>query len=216
MIQADEILGKILSEEKRLNLNSKVVLKDYIKKYIKIESESTELCVICPPWGFAKYAIRPLESKLTDAKISYIIYSVDQNLLSADYKATRKYMREVIRIIEHDTRQALKLHNFSKVTIVGLSLGTVYATSVGNRIKEINRVILITPGNSIGEIVWDALFTNKLRKTFEERGVSAEKLDRYSKSINPENNVKGLRGKEIIIYASKSDLIISFSSIVNL
>jgi hypothetical protein len=208
MIHADEILGKILAEEKRLNLNSKVVLKDYIKKYIKIESDSKELCIICPPWGFAKYAITPLTSKLSDAKISYLIYSVDQNLLSADYRATRKYMKSVIKIIEHDTRHAMKMHKFSKITIVGLSLGTVYATSVANKIREINRVILVTPGNSIGEIVWDALFTGNLRTAFKRRGVTAEKLDIYSRSINPENNVSNLRGKEVIIYASKADLII--------
>ena len=192
------------------NLRKKVVLNNYVKEDFTYYPESKVLCVLCPPWHISKATTAIVRHKLKKYKYSYLTYDIHPDIISTDYISTKRYLREIIKKIQTDIKKYDKKYKFIDIHIIGFSFGSLYATNVANKIKKISKVILVTIGNSIAECLYDCISTSEMRDRLIEYGVSEKKYNNYLKEFNPEENISGLKNKDIRIIISRSDQVIKY------
>jgi len=192
------------------NLKNKVVLKKYIKEDFTYYPNSQVLCVLCPPWHLSGFATTIVRHTLKRYKYSYLTYDINPDILSPDLVSTKKYFKGIIKKILSDIDKLDKKHKFIDIHIIGFSLGSLYANNVANKNRKISKVILVTMGNSLAECLYDGVSTVDLRDKLLENGITQKKFNNYMKEFNPEENISGLKNKEVRILLSRSDLVIKY------
>jgi hypothetical protein len=192
------------------NLRKKVILKDYIKEDFTYYPDSKVLCVLCPPWHVSKPTTAIVRHTLKRYKYSYLTYDIHPDIISPDYIGTKKYLKEIIKKMQEDIRKYDKKYKFIDIHIVGFSFGSLYAINVANKIKKISKVILITVGNSFAECLYDCISTSEMRDRLIELGISQRKYNNCLKEFNPEENIFGLKNKDVRIVISRQDQIIKY------
>jgi len=192
------------------NLHNKVILKKYIKEDFTYYSDSKVLCVLCPPWHLSGFATTIVRKTLKRYKYSYLTYDIDPDVLSPDLVSTKKYFKGIITKILSDIDRLDKKYKFIDIHIVGFSLGALYAINVANKNKKISKVILVTMGNSLAECLYDGVSTVDLKDKLLENGITMKKFNNIMKEFNPEENISGLKNKEVRILMSRSDQVIKY------
>jgi predicted esterase len=205
MIYLDKIIHIFFKN--RHNFNKKVILKNYIKKEFILRNNDT-LCVFCPPWHQGRFATSFLRYRLKKKDYSFLTYDIHSHVLSTDYKRTREYILKVIETISKDITDYNKKYNFKNIIIIGISLGCLYALNVSIKNKEINKVILASPGYSLEHSILTGYSTNRLNHlTIDSYGIAYKKLQKEWKDLAPYHKIKNLKNKEITIFLSKKDCI---------
>jgi len=192
------------------NLKTKVILKDYIKEKFTYYPDSKVLCVLCPPWHVSKATTTIVRHTLKRYKYSYLTFDINPDIVSPDYMSTKKYLREVINKIQEDIKKYDKKYKFIDIHIVGFSFGSLYAVNVANKNKKISKVILITVGNSIADCLFDSISTTEMRDILLEQGITKSRYNNILKQFNPEENISGLKNKDVRIIISRKDQIIRY------
>ena len=183
-------------------------VKSFIHKEFTLKSKK-ELVIFVSP-GFKEPFSFLLKRRVLKKNKSFLEYYFTTRIVSSDYKLTKEYFeRAKIRITKDIHRIS---HRFKKVTLIGMSLSCANALMIADNNKEIDKLILVIPGNCIAEGVWKSVRTKKIKKEFEEQGINLRKLKEYWKDLNTKNNANNLRVKEIIIYLSKADESIPYEN----
>jgi len=197
------------------NYNTKVILNNYITKKLTVRKSDT-LCVLCPPWHVGELSLSIIKHKLKKRNFSFLSYNFHPDVLSVDYKSTRKYILNIIDTILKDIKTYKKKYKFKKVYLIGFSLGCLYALNVAVRDKDIKKIILSGASISLADAVWTGLTTKKIKEVMiEQFGLTLSKLDKYWKPLNV-NNIKNLKDKEIHLLISKNDRLTRFNSAMKL
>lgn len=189
---------------------------DNFEHYTKIDfrhnTDHKELYIILPGW-YTKFAYTSrLRKKIFESGCSYLEYHFPSERLSTNYKSTVKFFRKIKEKVISDMDHLESQYGFTKFNLISASLGTVHASMVANSSPKVNKVILIVPGHSLAEGLWKGILTQHLRKQFEENKVTLKELKEHWKELAPENNIDNLKGKEIYIYLSKTDLMVPYYS----
>jgi hypothetical protein len=193
------------------NLSTKTIIKgNYIEKEFNYVYKSKILFVMAPPWHASKLSTWVIRDKLKRLDYSYLSYFVHPDILNPDYKNSKKYILNLIDVMVKDIDHYSRKYKFNEVHIAGFSIGSLYATIVANRCKQVNKVVLVTIGAPLGDILYDSICTMDIKKIFIKNKVTTRELNRYWKEINPENNINNLKGKEIRIVISTSDQVIKY------
>ncbi len=171
---------------------------------------STTLCVLVPPWKAGADYYKMVRKRISDAGYSCLEYKISSSLLSPDYKYTRDSFREVVRDVRADIEKMVTEHSFEKVQVIGVSIGCIGAAMIAGHNPHVSKLVLVAPGNDLAESMWYGLKTQNVRKLFEKQGITLPFLKDAWHDLAPENNFTGLKGKEIEIYISKSDINIPY------
>jgi len=204
----DRIISKFEQEKDGISFKAKP--KDYIKKEFKYKKGSSILYAIVPPWHVELGISRVLKKKILANKDSYIDYVFSPEILSTYPNTAKKCYNIIKKTVRSDLNKLSKKYGFSKIVIIGISLGCVNALMIANNNPLVKKIILIAPGHCLAESLWNGVRTQKLRQEFEKKGINLEKLKKAWKTLAPENNISGLMGKEIYVYLSKADEAIPY------
>jgi len=142
---------------------------------------------------------------------SCVTYQFPCGMLSPDIDLTKKNFIQVKKIILNDMKRYVLKYGFEKIIVSGTSLGGILAFLVSNGNRLVDELVLINPGYDLAESLWTSILTNKLRKKYENQGVTLKKLNLLWRDITPYKNLDKLKGKNIFIFTSKADKAISFS-----
>jgi predicted esterase YcpF (UPF0227 family) len=102
------------------------------------------------------------------------------------------------------------MYNFKEIIVIGLSLGGLYATTIANKIKNLKRLVLVIPGDSLAGSILDSISTKDLKRVFRKNRVTYKVHDSHCKDFNTINNIHNLKGKEVHLYISRSDEVIKY------
>jgi hypothetical protein len=74
----------------------------------------------------------------------------------------------------------------------------------------VSKLVLQVPANSLVSSLWDGIRSRNFKKKFLEMGITKKKLRKFWKTLEPENNVDGLLGKEVHVVLSKQDRVVPY------
>lgn len=164
------------------------------------------------PFMKGKFGLeRGLNNRIHKAGYSTLDYEFAQFMLSSDYKATVKNFKTIQKNVRKDITNYKKKYKFPEIHVIGASLGVVNAIMIANKHPLVDKLTLISSGNCLAECLWGGIRTQDIRKQFEKKGVSLKQLKKYWRELAPENNINGLKGKDIHILISKNDDLIPTS-----
>ncbi|MFZ5955185.1 MAG: hypothetical protein ACOYT4_02065 [Nanoarchaeota archaeon] len=184
-----------------------------IEKEFTYKENSKALFVVFPHWHETMAEILQLKNLILKENYSFLNYKFTSKVLSADFKLTKKRFKKIKKIIIKDLKKLEREYNFNKINFIGISLGRITPLMIANTsFKKLEKIILVAPGNCLAEALWNGILTQDIRKEFEKNKVNLEKLKKYWKKIDPENNLKNIDKKtKIIVYLSESDRIIPYA-----
>ncbi len=205
-INIDKIMLKILPEDKD-SLRPKK-LKDYIKKEYKESKGSKRIYIILGGWHEIHWLSDILKKKILNRKYSYLHYKIKPEILSANADLTFKAFENIKRKVIANIKRIK--NKFSEIIVIGTSLHTTSTPMIVNNCEEVNKLILVCPGHCLAESLWNGIRTQNLKDAFVKQGINLKKLKQIWKDLAPENNINKMKGKEIVIYNSKSDEAIPY------
>jgi len=204
----DRIISKFEQKGDGISFNAKP--KDYIKKEFKHKKGSSVLYVILPPWHVELGISRFLNKNIFKNRGSYIDYVFSPEIVSPHPNTTKKCYETIKKTVRADLKKLAKKYGFSKIVIIGISLGCVNACMIANNNPLIKKIILIAPGHCLAESLWNGVRTRRLKQEIEKKDIDLKKLKKAWKALAPENNIAGLKGKDIYVYLSKADEAIPY------
>lgn len=172
--------------------------------------DSKGLCVLIPPWKTEADYYKLVRKRIRSAGYSCLEYKISSSLLSPDHEYTRNAFKEVSDTVKSDIEKMVHEYGFKEVQVIGVSIGCIEATMVANHNPAVKKLVLVAPGNGLAEPMWYGLKTQNIRRLFEQKGIDLPFLKNAWRDLAPENNFDGLKGKEIEIYISQSDVNIPY------
>ena len=174
----------------------------------------SKLYVITPYWQakVSDIPMRILKNRILRAGHSCLIYQFPIKILSENVHLTEKYFKEVQEDIKKEIERMKNAYNFSEIIVVGISLGCVNALMVANKNINVDKVILVVPGDSLSDSLWRGVGTRKLKNQIKRHHINLKELENDWKYLDPKNNIDGLFGKELEIYLSRSDKVIPYTN----
>lgn len=200
----DKIVSKIIKDKKDNYLS-----KEFIKKNFTYIKNSKKLYIFFPGWGGKMKLNTIIRKKITAANNSLLEYSFDKGIFSSDIKKTLNCFEKIKKESYKDITHISKKYHINEINIIGLSLGTISALIMAKKIKN-NQTILIIGGNSLANITWESIATKKIKKELEIQHISLKELKKRWKKLEPEENIKYFKGKEIILCVGKKDKIVPY------
>jgi len=186
--------------------NEKISRKDLIKSRFSYRGGSDKLFVVFSGWGGKLGNNFFIRRKLLKAGFSVLEYEFPEAVLSVNEKFTAGHFNVILEEVVWEICRLKRGFKFSKVNIVGVSIGCVNACMVANLV-DVEKLFLILPGNCFAEAVWTGIGTQEIRRSYEERGFSLEDLKKIWSELSPENNIDGLNC-EVFVFLSEKDLVI--------
>jgi hypothetical protein len=179
------------------------------KRRFKYKQQSQELFILLPPRGGHLCFNLFLRKSILNRNCSVLEYEFPRNILSSDWERTLNYFNFVRELVLRDTQKLKDKYKFSKISIVGVSLGCINACMVANN-NDVNILCLVVPGNCLAEVLWHGSATQKIRKDYENKNIILKDLKKYWHSLAPETNIENLHVKKVLAYVSKADKVIPF------
>lgn len=204
----DRLFVSLWKEEYEPKINN----NNLIKKRFSYVKGSKELYVIFPPWHSKLEYDRILRKRIHKIGASCLEYKFNGHFLSSDYKLTKKYFNLVKRRCVREIKKLIAEKGFKKIKFIGVSLGCVNTCMVAKQFEEIEKLILIVPGNCIAESLWNGIKTSRIRKKFERKKINLIKLKRAWKELAPEDNINKINFRKLRIYLSKKDRVIPYEN----
>ncbi len=177
---------------------------------------STKLFVLIDPYRSNLGLFSGIKKFIKSRGESSIAYRFPADILTSDYKSTYDGFKKMRADISLDLEDLKKEYGFKEIEVLGFSLSCVPALMIANGNPLINSIKLVVPGHCLAESLWFGIRTDDLRKGFEKKGVTLEKLKEYWKDLAPENNIDKLSGKKISIFLSEADTVIPYKFGMNL
>ncbi len=206
-LSIDEIITNV-----RDRLSEATIVRKLGKYFF--HSKSEKLYVIAPYWQatISQFPMRILKKRILQAGYSCLIYQFPIKILSENVNLTEEYFKEIEKEIKKDIFEIKEKHKFKEIIMLGMSLGCVNALMVSNQNQDVNRVILVVPGDSLSDSLWRGVGTRKLRNQIAKHHINLKELEKDWQDLDPKNNINGLAGKEIEVYLSKADKIIPYKN----
>lgn len=179
------------------------------KRRFKYTQQSQELFVLLPPWGGRFCLNLFLRKAILKKGCSVLEYEFPRNILSSDWERTLNYFNFVRELVLRDVEKLKSKYKFSKISIIGVSLGCINACMVANN-NDVNILCLVTPGNCLAEAMWYGAATQEIRKDYENKKITLKDLKTYWHTLAPETNIKNLQAKKLLAYISKADKVVPF------
>ena len=167
-----------------------------------------ELIIFISPGKKEPFAFA-LKRRVLKRDKSYLEYYFPERLVSKDYKLTKKIFKIVKKKIRADIHKLRK--RFTKITLIGMSVGCANTLMIADNNQDIDKLILVIPGNCLAEGIWKSVRTKRLKKEIEKK-ITLKELKKYWKDISPENNVSNIKAKEVYFYLSKADESIPYEN----
>jgi len=172
--------------------------------------DSKGLCVLIPPWKTEADYYKLVRKRIKQAGYSCLEYKIASSLLSPDYEYTRNAFKEVANRVRSDIEKMVQQYVFKEVQVIGVSIGCIEASMIANNNPHVTKLVLVAPGNGLAEPMWYGLKTRNVRRLYEEQGITLSFLMEAWSELALEHNFDGLKGKEVEIYISKSDINIPY------
>ena len=174
--------------------------------------DSEVLCVIMPPWGVHLSLSFLMRIQLAKKGISTLEFELPKAILSTNWKYTLNNFIQISDVVSDEIDILRRKYLFKRIVVVGLSIGCINACMISNNNRSVNEVKLIVPGHCLAESMWNSMDTKKVRRAYENQGISLEKLKKYWSKIAPQNNINNMKSKKISVFLSKHDKVIPFYS----
>lgn len=198
--------------EKETDLTLNIDRKSIIQKKSFINPNSKQIYLFISGWYEGTWTSYLLRKRLEKKGESYIIYTSAPFILSSRYAEVSKNMDFVKKAIFED----IKKYKNKKITLICTSLGVIEGTMIAKESKDVKKLILLVPTNSLADLVWEGIRTQNIRKSIEGQGISRAELKKIWHLQEIKNNISNLRDKKMAIYASKQDLFVPYSQTLNL
>ena len=186
---------------------------------MKIKSENKridkkDIIILIPPWRVPQYFFYLIEKKIPD-NFGYISYFYPEEILNSDPYLTKKYFFNFINRIISDLK-ALNNIKPRAFYIYGQSLGALFGMIIADRIN-INKLVLIAPGNNLAECFWSGNKTQHLRRLMEKNHITLVKLKNLWRKISPDNYFKNKATKsKYFVQIAKKDHVIPYQNGIKL
>lgn len=186
------------------------------KRHLKIGMKfvhtkgSRVLCVLVPAWHGRLDHYKMMQKTICKSSLSCLEYEFPDEILSIDHKYTKHCIEDVARNMHAHVKELIAKHNFSSIHVIASSLGTCPGMMLANKEKSVSKVILHAPSHSLAHAFWDGVRTRQMRDELERRGVTLEELESLWAPLSPENNIVGLRGKDVHVVISKDDKVVPY------
>lgn len=200
----DPLFAKIFSDNKDNYLS-----KNFIKKRFTPVKNSKILYVLFPGWGTKMRLNSIIKRKITKENNSLLEYFFDKGIFSSDIKRTVDCFKKIDREAQRDIEKISKKYKIKEINFIGISLGTISAIISAKKIKN-NQTILIVGGSSLARIAWEGVRTKKIKEELKIQNISLKKLKKQWKTLEPEENIKKFKGKEIVLCIAKKDKVVPY------
>jgi len=186
-------------------------LRDYIREDFIQNKNSKRVYVILPGWYQSPtWLYKILKNRIFSRGYSYVYYSFKPEILSTNLNLTKNGFSEISKKVALEIKSLKR--KFSEVVLIGISLGAVSASMIANKSPELDKLVLVCPGNSLAESLWYGTRTRDIEEDFVKRKISLKNLKKIWKNLAPENNLNNLHNKEILIYISQSDIVVPYKN----
>lgn len=179
------------------------------KAYSLLQSDSSKLCVVLPPWHIAPGLWKKLQNRLLNQGYSLVVVEAAENILVPDGEQILHNFRKVRKLAFDEIAKIRTLQRFESIDVVGLSLGSVSALYLAVSGLEIHKMVLLSPSDDLGEGIWYGKRTSHLRKKLEQSGISLQKFQDLLGELTM-RRVHTVKVKEAYIYLSKDDEVIPY------
>lgn len=190
----NDIIDKVF-----LDYRASIIMEDYEKvSSHEVYSSNDFFYVIFLPWNMSFEDA--YKSKMVPEVGRGIIYDGPRSLVGLEPKQSIKALKN----LKKDFLSKLKKLNKDNkpIIIIGYSIGTLPASYFTSFIK-CKKLFLIAPGAKLGENIWAALLTQKIKKISIDKGFKTpEEYDKVMKGYNPIDNVKYFPKDTHIIYGT--------------
>ena len=184
-------------------------LLHHIKSEFHRAPGSKALYICLPSWGGKLRYFRHIRKYALQSGHSLLTYAFPSGILSSNIPFTRKCFDIIRRKVCADLRALQKRHGFTSLCLIGFSLGTAHACMISSKI-HIDKLILIVPGHSLADPVWEGIGTRDIRRALESRGVSLDTLRKQWLLLAPEHNIRNLKRTKIDVYLTPSDKVVPY------
>lgn len=174
------------------------------KKRFRHKEQARELFVLLPPWGGRFYYNHFLKKSILRNNYSVLEYEFPKEILSSDWEETIRQFLSIRDLVLEDIKALKARHNFLKISLVGVSLGSFSACMVAEKI-ELYQLCLVLVGDCLAEVVWQGNATRKIKKRLIEQGVGIEELKINWQTLAPKDKVKKIQAKKIFVYLGLKD-----------
>jgi len=195
-----------LTKIKKINLD--INLETLLNRKFYHTQDSRDLYIIIPLSEKGLDYLFRLRTKIKKERASCLEYSLSSEILSTDTQKTLTHFYFIKQQIVNDIKKFKQQYKFTKIHLIGISMGCVTTLMIANHNSSINKIILLVPGSCLAESMWKSIKTQHLKRSIESRKKNLKNLKREWNSLAPKNNLGELKNKKIFIYLSRADKII--------
>ncbi len=176
------------------------------QRYVNAGSE--KVYVILDPWHINPALFYFVEQKIKKSGLSFIHYSFAPEILTAGVELTLQRFKTFSLQIRNEIMEFCKQNAITQVTLIGISLSCVTASLIASGNPLISELIMVVPGHSLADSMWNGLRTCHLRQTMEVQGITLTQLQKKWEALAPELYLPNLKSKKMKIIISRTDRII--------
>lgn len=207
-MELDKIIKKI-SFGKEV-FNQEISPADILKKKFSYKKNSRQLFVLLPPRGGRLYYNFFSRRFLLKNGFSVLEYQFPRAILSTDWKLTRNHFNFIRKSINKEMEKLIIKYKFQKITIVGISLGSIIACISAGHNPLVDELILVLPGHCLAESMWMGISSQQIRREYEKQHISLKQLKTHWYTLSPENIITNLKSKKFSIFLSRADKVVPY------
>jgi len=157
-------------------------------------------------WGGSEmhysYLVKRLDS------YNRVLFNYPRCIISGEPKDTIHYYDEILKKTKEAVTR-LKRQGVKKFYLHGTSLGAFISVYVANNIG-FEKLILNAGGSSLSETFWTCISMRPEKRVAIERGYTLKEIKKSWRNLEPYNNLTNIKNKTILMYISKTDMLVSF------
>ncbi len=205
-------LDGLISEVRNITNERPTVRKITFRFFHNANSRS--LYVITPYWTatMRQFPMQVLKKRILKEGHACLVCQFPVKILSESIYLTEGYFKEVQKDVRDKIRELKDKHGFEEIAVAGISLGCVNALMASNGNPDVNKILLVVPGDSLSESLWRGVGTIRLKRKIKDRGFNLGELEKTWADLDPKNNINKISDKKVEIFLSKSDKVIPFTN----
>ncbi len=175
------------------------------------DNDAEEISVVFPPWHSSPKLNHQIQRRLHADGYGSMLYDLDHRMLNTDMYSVRDSF-EFAAVKIAGTINEVVSPRFSRIHLLGFSLGNAVLCMVTEKLTSFNDVTMIVPGTELATPFWTGIRTRQLSNVYRKSGCTLEQLQDAWRDIAPAAHLDILEGHNVDVVLAAKDQYIPFNS----
>lgn len=176
-----------------------------------LNGQADKLAVVFPPWHGGRRVTEALVKRLQKNNWAVLNYTFHDQILEPDIERVSQSFEAIQTEVTDNLGQINEMGQYSRVDLIGVSLGNVAMALVAEKNPEFTSATLVVPGSNLALAMWHGTRTQNIRNHLSQQGINEIDLDDAWRNLAPMSHAKAFKEKPTELVISTKDCIIPTS-----